>query len=148
METMHALLTPMCPKCGNSTPEQLSERRDESSRELFAPGVAAINKTTGVYRCQCGTTFTHVVDAGDLLRKSIAAQAGDERETLFAKANRLQREVGQLVDNPSCLIVGYDGEACIAKLRTTAQQCKAEGLHETARRLDQLARDVMRRWAE
>jgi hypothetical protein len=145
---MHALLTPECPKCGNSSPEQLREGRVDASSEFFAPAVAALNETTSVYRCQCGTTFTHVVDAGDLLRKSIATQAGDERETLFSKANRLEREVGLLVDNPSCLIVGYDGEACIARLRTMAQQCKTQGLHETARRLDQLGRDVMRQWAE
>jgi hypothetical protein len=145
---MHALSTPACPKCHNSSPEQISERRVDASSEFFAPIEAALNETTSVYRCQCGTTFTHVVDAGDLLRKSIATHVGDERETLLAKANRLQREVGLLVDNPSCLIVGYDGEACIAKLRSMALQCKAEGLHETARRLDQLGRDVMRRWAE
>jgi hypothetical protein len=112
-----------CPKCGNLAPEKVSERRGDLSG-------AFVEKS---FRCKCGTTFT---------------QSESKNETLAAKADRLQRKIGGIVDDPNGIFVGNDGEKCIAELRAVSIQCEAEGLSVVAQRLNQLATDVMRRWSE
>jgi len=143
---MHTISAPCCPVCGSSSPEKIRGPKADSTSGFFSTSL--LNETTCVYRCQCGATFSQSVNAAEPGHQSVAALDGDKRKTLLAQANRLQREVGRIVDDPSCLIVGYDGEAYIAELRATARQCQAAGLSEAAERLDQLGRDVMRRWAE
>ena len=143
---MHTISASFCPVCGSSSPERISRPNAGSSGGFFSP--SSLNETTSVYRCQCGATFSQSAPAAEIESQSVAALDGDKRKSLMAEANRLQREVGRIVDDPSCLIVGYDGEAYVAELRTTARKCRAAGLAEAAERLDQLGRDVMRRWAE
>jgi hypothetical protein len=145
-KVMHTISAPCCPVCGSSSPEKIRGSTAEPSGGFFS--TSPLSEATCVYRCQCGATFSQSADSAEPGRQSIAALDGDKRKSLLAQANRLQRELGKIVDDPSCLIVGYDGEAYIAKLRETAKQCQAAGLSEAAERLDQLGRDVMRRWAE
>jgi hypothetical protein len=140
---MHAIT---CPRCGAASPEKINARKADPTGGFFSS--KPLMETTCVYRCECGTTFMQSASDSELLPSSIASMDAVKRESLIATVNRLQREVGRIVDSPSCLIVGYDGQVCIAEIRTTAQQCEAAGMHEAAERLDQLGRDVMRRWAE
>ena len=145
---MQSFHTPPCSKCGDPAPEIISERRADLTGGFFVPPTGAPKEMIYVFRCKCGATFTHNVKDGELLKESVGTTNEDGREELAAEAHRLQREIGRKVDNPNCVFRGDDGEKCIAKLRSAAQQCESEGLSVAAQRLNQLATDVMRRWAE
>jgi hypothetical protein len=60
--TMPNSLSPPCPTCGNLQPEKVSERRaDLSGTNFFARPEGSEKEIFYVFRCKCGTSFTHVV---------------------------------------------------------------------------------------
>ena len=66
MQTLTGL---SCPKCGNTSPEKVSERRANQSG-FFAPPSNAPNETIYVFHCRCGATFTHSVKDGERQKKA------------------------------------------------------------------------------
>jgi len=51
---------PPCPKCGNPSPEIISQRLvDESAH--FPPPPGSPQETIYLFHCPCGVTFTHSV---------------------------------------------------------------------------------------
>jgi hypothetical protein len=52
--------TPACPKCGKA-PMKVSERNMDPG-SLFTPS-DGITERIDLYRCKCGTSFTHAVKA-------------------------------------------------------------------------------------
>src|SRR5436190_9167870 len=109
---MPSIQSVSCPKCGNPSPEKVSERRADLSGGFFAPPSGAQKETIYVFHCKCGTTFTHSARDGELPKQSAGVKAG-ERVTLALEAQRLQREIGARVDNPNGVFRGDGCEACI-----------------------------------
>src|SRR6476646_10822278 len=110
---------PPCPKCGNLSPEKISEQRTDLSgafTDLFGGFIDkpldSPNEMIDTFRCPCGTTFTHRDIHGT-----------SRHGTLAVKAMRLQRMIGNRVDDPNDGFMSDEGERCIADLRATAQQC-------------------------
>ena len=57
----HPSQAPPCPKCGNQTPEKVSERRGDLSGGFFDKPQGSPKEMIYVFRCHCGTAFAHSV---------------------------------------------------------------------------------------
>jgi hypothetical protein len=51
---------PLCPKCGQ-TSEKISERRTDLNGGFFNTPEGSSKETIYVFKCKCGTTFSHSV---------------------------------------------------------------------------------------
>jgi hypothetical protein len=49
-----------CPKCGNLSPEKISEKRADLSGGFFDLPQGSPKTMIYVFRCECGTMFTHM----------------------------------------------------------------------------------------
>jgi hypothetical protein len=146
-QRMQAQRSAVCPECGNSETEKISECQTVVRDGIFSsPGKPHL-EVSSAYRCSCGRVFTQIVKEGRPQEHAVEAPDAATNGALFAMALRIQTRIGGMVDNPNYQIVGFEGEACIAEIREVAAHCEAQGLMETAERLNQLGRDVMRRWA-
>jgi hypothetical protein len=87
---------PLCPKCGNPSPEKISERIvDESA--YFPPPAGSPKETIYLFRCPCGATFT----------KSVKHDGKPTRHGRFDRATimRLREpDKGAVESVPTCLL--------------------------------------------
>jgi hypothetical protein len=49
---------PLCPRCGQ-TPEKTAERRADLNGGFFDKPEGSPREMISVYKCRCGTAFTH-----------------------------------------------------------------------------------------
>jgi hypothetical protein len=57
---MQTFEIPLCPKCGQ-TPKKMSERRADLNGGFFNTPEGSPKETIYVFKCQCGTAFSHSV---------------------------------------------------------------------------------------